>query len=307
VNVDAVATPLAFVTAVVPLAKLPLAPEAGAAKVTITPLTGLFPASFTVTCNAEPNAVLIGALCGVPAVAVIDAAVPLVLVKAKVAGLVTPDTLAFTEYEPTVEFAVKLEDVATPLALVTAVLPLEKTALAPEPGAVKVTVTPLTGLFPASLTVTWSAEPKAVLMTALCGVPAVVVTDVAAAAVFVRAKLAGVVTPDTLALTAYEPAVEFAVSADEVATPLALVTAVLPLAKVALAPDPGTANVTVTPLTGLFPVSFTVTCSAEPNAVLITALCGVPDVAVMEEGVPAVFVKAKLAGVVTPDTVAVTA
>ena len=69
-----VATPLELVTAVVtPPAKLPLAPEAGAAKVTVTPLTGLLPASFTVTCSAEPNAVLIGALCGVPAVAVTDA------------------------------------------------------------------------------------------------------------------------------------------------------------------------------------------------------------------------------------------
>jgi len=94
---------------------------------------------------------------------------------------------------------------------------------------------------------------------------------------------------------------------DEVATPLALVTAVLPLVNVALAPDAGTANVTVTPLTGLFPASFTVTCSADPNAVLITALCGVPAVAVIDAGVPTVFVRAKLAGVVTPDTLAVTA
>jgi hypothetical protein len=93
---------------------------------------------------------------------------------------------------------------------------------------------------------------------------------------------------------------------DEVATPLALVTAVLPLAKVALAPDAGTANVTVTPLMGLFPESFTVTCSADPNAVLMMALCGVPAVAVMDAGVPAVFVKAKLADPLTPDTLAVT-
>ena len=93
-----VATPLELVTAVVtPPAKLPLAPEAGARNVTVTPLTGLFPESFTVTCSAELNAVLMGALCGVPAVAVTEAAAPAVFVKAKLAGVVTPDTLAVTE------------------------------------------------------------------------------------------------------------------------------------------------------------------------------------------------------------------
>ena len=87
-----------MVTAVVtPPAKLPLAPEAGARNVTVTPLTGLFPESFTVTCSAELNAVLMGALCGVPAVAVTEAAAPAVFVKAKLAGVVTPDTLAVTE------------------------------------------------------------------------------------------------------------------------------------------------------------------------------------------------------------------
>ena len=93
-----VATPLELVTAVVtPPAKLPLAPEAGATNVTVTPLTGLCPLSFTVTCSVEANAVLIGALCGVPAVAATDAATPAVFVRAKLAGVVTPDTLAVTE------------------------------------------------------------------------------------------------------------------------------------------------------------------------------------------------------------------
>jgi len=200
--VDEVATPLALVTAVLPLVNVALAPDAGTANVTVTPLTGLFPASFTVTCSAVPNAVLITALCGVPAVAIMDAADPEVLVRVKLAGVVTPETLAVTLYEPVVELAVIAEDVATPLALVTAVFPLTKVALAPEPGTAKVTVIPLTGLFPASFTVTWSADPNAVLITALCGVPAVAVIDAGVPTVFVRAKLAGVVTPDTLAVTA---------------------------------------------------------------------------------------------------------
>src|SRR6266852_4856725 len=58
---------------------------------------------------------------------------------------------------PAVAFAVNVVDVATPLpfvggAVVVAV-PFANVPLAPLPGAVKVTTTPLTGLFPASVTV----------------------------------------------------------------------------------------------------------------------------------------------------------
>jgi hypothetical protein len=66
-----VAIPLALVLAVVvsdPL-KLALAPLAGAEKVTVTPLTGLLLASFTVACSAVVKPVLTDALCAVPAVA----------------------------------------------------------------------------------------------------------------------------------------------------------------------------------------------------------------------------------------------
>jgi hypothetical protein len=68
----------------------------GAANVTITPLTGLLPASFTVACNSVANAVLIAALCGVPAVAVMLAAGPALLVSAKFAYVTTPATVAVT-------------------------------------------------------------------------------------------------------------------------------------------------------------------------------------------------------------------
>ena len=69
----AVAMPLALVTAVFATAKAPLAPLTAAftVNVTVTPLTGLPPASLTVACNGDAKAVLIGVLCGVPAVAVI--------------------------------------------------------------------------------------------------------------------------------------------------------------------------------------------------------------------------------------------
>jgi hypothetical protein len=62
-----VATPLASVVAVFVLAKLPLAPEPGAVKVTTAPLTGA-PPEVTVATSGAGNAVPTVALCGVPLV-----------------------------------------------------------------------------------------------------------------------------------------------------------------------------------------------------------------------------------------------
>jgi hypothetical protein len=60
-------------------------------------------------------------------------------------------------------FAVKAAEVATPLPLVTAVFtPPAKVPLAPLPGALNVTVMPLSGFALESRTVACSAEPKAV-------------------------------------------------------------------------------------------------------------------------------------------------
>jgi hypothetical protein len=73
------ATPEAFVTAV-PLERFALAPMGGAAKVTVTPLSGLPTESFTVACRAFPNAAPNTADCGVPPVAVIVPGGPTVLV-----------------------------------------------------------------------------------------------------------------------------------------------------------------------------------------------------------------------------------
>jgi hypothetical protein len=64
--------------------------------------------------------------------------------------------------------------------------------------------------------------------------------------------------------------------------------------------------VTVTPLTGLLPESRTVALSGFANAVLTAADCGVPLVADIEAGAPATLVSAKVAGVETPGTEAVT-
>jgi hypothetical protein len=95
----------------------------------------------------------------------------------------------------------------------------------------------------------------------------------------------------------------------EVATPFALVVAIVvivPFAKVPLGPVVGAVNVTVAPLTGFEPLSSTVATRGAANAVSMVALCGVPLVAVIDAGAPTVFVRLKLAGPEPPETVAVT-
>ena len=84
VKTAAVAIPCALVVAVfTPPANVPLAPLPGAAKVTVTPLTGLLNESLTVACSCVAYAVFTVALCGVPAVAVMLAAAPARLVSEK--------------------------------------------------------------------------------------------------------------------------------------------------------------------------------------------------------------------------------
>jgi hypothetical protein len=80
--------------------------------------------------------------------------------------------------------------------------------------------------------------------------------------------------------------VPFAVTAT-VATPEEFVTAVV---VATLAPLAGPVKVTVTPLTGLPPASFTVATKGFAKAVLICALCPPPLAAVMEAGGPGLFV-----------------
>src|SRR5712691_1947888 len=143
------------------------------------------------------------ALWGVPTVAAIFAAAPARFVSAKFAGVATPETDAVTLYgPPAMLLAVKTADVAMPSELVVAVFaPPAKLPLAPLPGAVNVTVTPLTGLLAASLTVACSAVVNDVLTVAFCGVPAVAVMLAGGTARLLREKFAVVPTPVTDAVT----------------------------------------------------------------------------------------------------------
>jgi hypothetical protein len=161
------------------------------------------PVSFTVACSAVVNAVLMGVVCGVPKVAAMLAGEAAVFDKEN-AAVGAPVTFAVTEKLPCCPLAVSVVAVATPLALVLAVVVSDpaKLPLAPDAGAEKVTVTPLTGLLPASFTVACRAVAKAVLMMVLCGVPNVVVMLAAGPATFVRLKLAEAGTPGVVAVTA---------------------------------------------------------------------------------------------------------
>jgi hypothetical protein len=65
-------------------------------KVTVAPLTGLVYESLTDACRAVENTVLTVVLCGVPALALMLAATPALLVSEKLAGVEAPTTVAVT-------------------------------------------------------------------------------------------------------------------------------------------------------------------------------------------------------------------
>src|SRR4029077_13223952 len=149
------------------------------------------------------------------------AAAPAVLVKEYTAGTAAPGTVAFTVYGPPAVALAVTGAVATPAALVTAV-----TVVMPAPlaGPVNVTVTPATGLLPASFTVATSGLPNAVLTCTLCPPPLVAVIVPGGPVVLVREYAAGAATPGTAAFTVYGPPVVALAVTAAVATPEALVT-----------------------------------------------------------------------------------
>src|SRR5579872_3534699 len=158
VNTVEVAIPDASVTTVlIPPAKVPLAPVAGAAKVTGTRLTPLLFASLTITCNRFGNAVLTEACCSEPPTTASDVGSPVVFVRVKLA--VAADSQEATMvYVPTLELAVMTPEMATPWMFAVAVLTSPaKLPLGPLfVGVVKVTVALVAGLPAASVTVTTS-------------------------------------------------------------------------------------------------------------------------------------------------------
>jgi hypothetical protein len=163
VKTGAVAMPCALVVAVLTFpAKVPPAPLAGALNVTVAPATVLPYASTTVAANCVAKAVFTVADCGVPAVAVIDAGAPALLVSANPGLVVRAFATAVTVYLPAISLAVNTCEVATPAPLVIAVFPEQaKVPLAPLVGASNATNTPETGSPEASFTVATNASANA--------------------------------------------------------------------------------------------------------------------------------------------------
>jgi len=108
-------------------------------------------------------------------------------------------------FAPELPFAVKSADVATPLALVVAIVLFEAVSanipLAPVAGAVKVTTAPLTGFWPPSTTLATKGDENGVFTMTPCELPLVAAIDAGAPVVFVRLNLAGVDTPGIAAVT----------------------------------------------------------------------------------------------------------
>jgi hypothetical protein len=135
------------------------------------------------------------------------------------------------------------------------------------------------------------------------------VIEAAVPLAFVKANVADGVTPDTAAVTLYEPTLLFAVNVVEVATPEALevVTKVGDPLKAPPGPELGAVNVTVTPDTAFPNASFTVATKGDVNAVLIFALWPEPLLVVIEAGPPGLLVSEKDALPETPVVAATTA
>ena len=110
-----------------------------------------------------------------------------------------PLTLAVIGYVPAIVFAVAFV-VATPFASVVTVVG-DSDALGPLDGALNVTVTPGTGLPPASLTTTDRGDENGCATVALCGVPPPGSSDAGTPAMLLSGKLATPPTPATVAWT----------------------------------------------------------------------------------------------------------
>src|SRR5207237_5478521 len=205
------------------------------------------------------------------------------LVRSKLAGVGASGVEAETVYCPEIELAVALR-LAIPDAFVVAVMhpaaagtqaePPLSVALAPLVGAWNVTTAPCTAAPVPSRTRACSCEPNPVPTVAVWGLPPC--TWMVSPPSFVSVNVAGVDTPDTLAVTVKTPPVAFAVAVT-LANPELSVTAVA-ADSVAVAPlEPVcAAKFTVTPGSELPDASATTTTNRLANAAPVGVVCGTP-------------------------------
>jgi len=117
------------------------------------------------------------------------------LLNGKVAGIAAPGTVAVALNEPSVLFATRTGEVATPLELVGTVVGPWNDALGPEAGTPNVTWAFGTTFPPTSLTVACRRLGNGDPIGALCEPPPVAVMLKGAPGLLVRLKLAGTLTP----------------------------------------------------------------------------------------------------------------
>jgi hypothetical protein len=300
-----VAMPLAFVATDAGLTGLNTPAPTVVVNTTLTPLTGLPPASVTFTLGAAATALPAMALCVVTEFAAIAVGVPTVPVALNVIGLpVNPADDALTLFAPATAPSVQLVSVAMPLAFVTTVAGLAGLSVPFPDNNVNTTLTPLTPLPTASVTFTLGGAVTAVLTVADCVVTEFDANVVAAPTVPVALNVTGLpVKPVTVARTEFAPATLPSVHDVSVATPLAFVDTVAGVTE----PLPlNTANATLTPLTGLPPASVTFTLGGVATTVPAVADCVVTEFATIVVGEPTVPVALNVIGLpVNPVAVAV--
>ena len=179
--------------------------------------------------------------------------------------------------------------VATPEALVTAVA-FDKVALAPEEGAVKVTVAPLTRFPLVSFTVAWSGVVKAPPKRAACGAPAVAVMLVGAPAAIRQLERCRKSSRDSRRHVSARDRIG---GSGDAGDSLSVSDRGGARHRDAGAGERSAKGHSHARDTGLPRVSFTVAWSGCAKAVPTVAVCGVPPVAVMKAN--AVLVNAKVA------------
>jgi hypothetical protein len=265
-------------------------PPAVTAKATLTPPTALLLASLTITTKGLDSVVPTVALWLFPENRAMLDAEPATLVALKVTGEPeSPVEVAVTVLAPADVPSVRVEDALPSEPVVVLVTDREP----PPAVTAKATLTPPTALLLASLTITTKGLDSVVPTVALWLFPENRAMLDGDPAVPVALKVTGEPErPVEVAVTVLAPAdvpsvrVENALPSEPV---VVLVTDREP-------PPVVTANVTLTPLTGLLLASFTITTNGLDNVVPEVALCPFPENRAMLDGDPATPVALNVTG-----------
>ena len=223
---------------------------------------------------------------------------PAVPVAVNVTGLPdNPATAAVTVFVPAVVPSVQLVNVATPLPLVTTDAGLAG-AIAPPPFvSVNVTVAPLTPLPCASVTFALGGALTDAPACADCDVTEFDTNADAAPGVPVALNVTGLpLSPAAVAVTVFAPAVAPSVQLVNVAIPLAFVLTLAGVAGTITPPPTVRVNVTTTPLTGLPPLSVTLTLGGADTAVCTVVDCVTAEFAAIVVAAPVIPVALNVTG-----------